>query len=307
LQVSSLLGLAKNCSKLFYLQFFRFLKSLKFMTRVINIIQGRNTKKFLKTLVFASILSILLIIQATALGETTPFLYVTNTDGTTTTIPPDYLLTLPKTTVYAELYCYGNLVTAGDWSGVKLTDLLTQVGEIDENTDSIYFEAQDGYKVRIPIKTAIREDVLIAYEKDGVSLPEGLRLVIPGTNGNLWIALIVSITLSTEQVPEGLSSNTDSSPVNIPFTPSQPTPKSTQPQVQPTPTMQPDANTTIEPVVPPVNITQQEPVTDYNTTKEHISGAYTLDFSVELISAMFTSILIVSVVMFMVFRRRTRT
>ena len=244
--------------------------------------------------------------QATALGETTPFLYVTNTDGTTTTIPSDYLLTLPKTTVYAELYCYGNLVTDGNWSGVKLTDLLNQVGEIDEHTDSIHFEAQDGYKVRIPIQTAVREDVLIAYEKDGVSLPEGLRLVIPSINGNLWIALIVSITMSTEQVPEGLSSNIGSSPVNIPFTPSQQTPKPTQPQVQPAPTMQPDDNTTIEPVVPPVNITQQEPVTDYNTTKEHISGAYALDFSVELISVIVTSILIASVVVFVVFRKRTQ-
>lgn len=271
----------------------------------INVIQGKKiTKKFLKTIVFESILSVLLIMQATTLGETSPFLKVTDTDGTTITLPPDYLLTLPKTTVYAELYCYGNLVTDGYWGGVKLTDLLSQVGDI-EHVDSIYFEAQDDYKVHIPIQTAIREDVLIAYEKDGVPLPESPRLVIPNTNGNLWIALIISINMSTQQISEGLSSDTDSPPLNIPFTPSQPS-KQPQTQVQPTPTMQPDNDTIITPVVPPEN-TPQEPVTDQNLTKQHNQGAYALDFSIELISAILTSILIASTVMFVVLRRRTRT
>ncbi|MCW4004079.1 MAG: molybdopterin-dependent oxidoreductase [Candidatus Bathyarchaeota archaeon] len=240
------------------------------------------------------------------MGETTPFLKVTNTDGTTITLPPDYLLTLPKTTVYAELYCYGNLVTDGYWGGVKLTDLISQAGGLDENVDSIYFEAQDGYKVHIPIKTAVREDVLVAYEKDGAPLPEGLRLVIPNANGNLWIALITSMTMSTLQIPEGRSSGTDSSPLSIPFTPSQQASTQPQPQVQPTPTMQPDNNINTTPVNPSVNITQQEPLTDNDITKQADSGV-SWRFSVELSSAIFASILIALTVMFVVLQRRTRT
>jgi DMSO/TMAO reductase YedYZ molybdopterin-dependent catalytic subunit len=238
------------------------------------------------------------------LGETTQFLKVTNTKGTTITLPPEYLLTLPKTTVYAELYCYGNLVTDGYWGGFKLTDLLSQVGGLDENIGSIYFEAQDGYKVHIPIKTAIREDVIIAYEKDEVPLPESPRLVIPNTNGNLWIAYITSIILSAEQISEGQSSDTDSS-ANIPFTPSQPS-KLLHPQGQPTPTIQPDSDTSIKPVSPPEN-TLQEPRTDQNSTKQHNQEAYAMDLGMKVSFAVLASILMASAVMFVALRRRKRT
>lgn len=266
----------------------------------------KRTRNILKTIVFALILSILLIMPATASAQTRPSLNVTDIDGTTNTLPSDYLFTLPKTIVYAELYCYGNLVTTGYWGGVKLSDLLSQVGDIDEQVNSVYFEAQDGYKAYIPIKTTLRGDVLIAYEKDGMPLPESPRLVIPNTNGNLWIALIISITLSTQQIAEG-ASGAGSSPVNIPFTPSQQALTQSPPQTQPTPTMQPD-NGTMEPVTPPENITQQDPAADNDTIKQPDSRAYSLDFGVEsgyLIAL--TAILAVTTVMFAVFRRRTRT
>ncbi len=51
----------------------------------------------------------------------------------------------------------------------------------------------------------MRPDVIIAYELDGNPLKENLRLVLPGTSGNLWISMIASITLSSTQVSGGES------------------------------------------------------------------------------------------------------
>ena len=113
------------------------------------------------------------------------------------------LIAMPQTTVNAPLYCYGELVTSGDWTGVQLSFLL-EMAEYNENAQSIQFDAEDGYSITILIIEALREDVIIAYEKDGQ--PETLRLVIPGANGNLWISMINRLTLikdaiATEQAP----------------------------------------------------------------------------------------------------------
>ena len=43
----------------------------------------------------------------------------------------------------------------------------------------------------------MRDDVIIAYEKDGEPLPETTRLVIPGTVGGQWISNITQISLPT--------------------------------------------------------------------------------------------------------------
>lgn len=102
---------------------------------------------------------------------------------------------MPQTTVQADLYCYGALVASGQWTGVKLSDLLNQV-DADLNARSIIFTAKDGYTMTISIETAMRPDVIMAFEKDESQLIETYRLVIPLANGNMWIAMITYITLS---------------------------------------------------------------------------------------------------------------
>lgn len=105
-------------------------------------------------------------------------------------------MALPKTTVTAEIYCYGIPVTGGTWGGVVLSELLNQTG-FDPGVASLSFAAQDGYKVSIPIADALRSDVILAYEKDGSPLTETLRLVVPYANGNMWINMVTSITMSS--------------------------------------------------------------------------------------------------------------
>jgi DMSO/TMAO reductase YedYZ molybdopterin-dependent catalytic subunit len=116
--------------------------------------------------------------------------------GTTTNITYDQLLAFPKTTVNAEIYCYGIPITGGTWGGVMLSELLNQTG-VEPGVVSLSFAAQDGYKVNIPITDALRSDVILAYEKDGNPLTEILRLVIPYANGNMWINMVTSITMSS--------------------------------------------------------------------------------------------------------------
>lgn len=111
---------------------------------------------------------------------------------------------MPKSTVYAELYCYGRLLYWGYWTGVKLGLLLEEAG-LDENAELVEFHAQDGYEIELSISEATQDNVIIAYERDGEPLPETLRLVAPGANGNFWISMITQITIIGEgsnDIPE---------------------------------------------------------------------------------------------------------
>jgi DMSO/TMAO reductase YedYZ molybdopterin-dependent catalytic subunit len=86
--------------------------------------------------------------------------------------------------------------------------LLSIIG-LNPSGGSIDFTAQDGYKVSIPIETALQPNIIIAYQKDGTPLAETHRLVLPQNNGNLWISMITSISLgmgtdAVSQSPNGL-------------------------------------------------------------------------------------------------------
>jgi hypothetical protein len=88
---------------------------------------------------------------------------------------------------------------------VRLGLLFEQVGS-DEEVGSVSFLAQDQYKTSLPIQRALDPDVIVAYEMNGVRLSEVLRLVVPGSNGNVWIAWLTNIWVSTGTVDLGTSS-----------------------------------------------------------------------------------------------------
>lgn len=107
------------------------------------------------------------------------------------------LNTMPRTTVNAVLYCvdYPNSpVAQGNWTGVKLNLLLGEA-EISPDTVKVAFTATDGYTTDLTVQTAMRQDVIIAYELNGQPLPEKLRLVVPGRWGYKWISGISHIEL----------------------------------------------------------------------------------------------------------------
>ena len=130
-----------------------------------------------------------------------------NVTGDSGWIPPVYgsvyqtinldfeqLVKMPRSTVYAELYCSGALVDRGNWTGVKLGLLLEKAG-LPQQATTLELRGTDGYDTNLSLSTAMRDDVIIAYEKDGVSLAERTRLVIPGANGSEWISGITQIII----------------------------------------------------------------------------------------------------------------
>ena len=51
------------------------------------------------------------------------------------------------------------------------------------------------YSTKLDLSTAKREDLIIAYEKDGSLLSKMTRLVIPNVNGAEWISTINQIKI----------------------------------------------------------------------------------------------------------------
>ena len=107
------------------------------------------------------------------------------------------LVAMPATTVYAQLYCVG-LPTAplveGNWTGVRLGFLLEQAG-VSPEAVKVAFYASDGFTTDLPLTTAMRDDIVVAYERDGEPLEENLRLVVPCKWGYKWIRDLTHIEL----------------------------------------------------------------------------------------------------------------
>jgi hypothetical protein len=106
------------------------------------------------------------------------------------------LVAMPKTTVNATLVCVDaprTALMAGNWTGVKLRTLLENA-EVSAVAIKVGFHAADGYSTDLTVETARRDDIILAYEKDGISL-YSLRLVVPGKWGYKWINQLIVIEL----------------------------------------------------------------------------------------------------------------
>jgi len=99
------------------------------------------------------------------------------------------ILSMQKSTVNAVLYCVDypqSPISTGDWTGVKLSFILENAGVLPGATKVAFF-AEDGYATDLTVTTAMQENVILAYELNGESLPS-LRLVVPGKWGYKWIS-----------------------------------------------------------------------------------------------------------------------
>jgi DMSO/TMAO reductase YedYZ molybdopterin-dependent catalytic subunit len=107
----------------------------------------------------------------------------------------DELTRMPRTTVNAVLYCVdfpNKPVAEGNWTGVRLSLLLEKV-KVSQDAIKIALTADDGYTTDIDLATAMRDDVILAYELNGKPLPEKLCLVVPGKWGYKWISSVSHI------------------------------------------------------------------------------------------------------------------
>ncbi len=109
----------------------------------------------------------------------------------------DELVAMPRNTVNAELICVDAptyVLAKGNWTGVRLGTILERA-VVSPEAMKIAFYAEDGFTTDLNVTTAMREDVILAYEKDGEPLREKLRLVVPGKWGYKWISQLIHIEL----------------------------------------------------------------------------------------------------------------
>ena len=109
----------------------------------------------------------------------------------------DDIAAMPPSTVYGVLICVGlptSPLEEGYWTGVRLGFILEQAG-VSPEAVKVAFYADDGFTTDLPVTTAMRDDIILAYEKDGEPLAENLRLVVPCKWGYKWIRDLTHIEL----------------------------------------------------------------------------------------------------------------
>ncbi|MFX0150695.1 MAG: molybdopterin-dependent oxidoreductase [Candidatus Hodarchaeota archaeon] len=125
------------------------------------------------------------------------------------TLSLDEIKAMPVTSEIVRLTCVGyrprvnNLTGVANFTGVKLSYILN-LAEIDlEKAKDISFHTPDpeGYSTSLNTTEAFWEDVILAYEMNGVPLPKNqgfpLRIVCPRMFGYKWIKWIASINVTT--------------------------------------------------------------------------------------------------------------
>lgn len=136
----------------------------------------------------------------------------------------DALRALPSHTVRVTMECAGNgrarlsprpvsqpwlveAVGTAEWTGVPLREVLAAAGTDPSAVEVVFTGADHGvergveqdYQRSLPLPEAAREDVLLAYEMNGVPLPPQhgypVRLVVPGWYGMAHVKWLVRVEL----------------------------------------------------------------------------------------------------------------
>jgi hypothetical protein len=234
------------------------------MPRVIFYMGNQLTSKLKKTFTIISMIAITVLSLISAINPTKLYVNADTNAALTITGLVDHPLNLtlndltamPQTAVYASIICVdspGQVLEQGNWVGVKISTLLENAG-ISNDAVKIGFFASDGYSTDLNIPTAMRNDVILAYQKDNQALND-LRLVVPGKWGYKWINQVTSISVLNYDYlghweSQGYSDDADiASSAHMPTQIQQnsTSPKTTAPPVLPTPTTQPTPDPSQQP------------------------------------------------------------
>ena len=157
-------------------------------------------KPTFQTVIITTIITLSLIITTytnpTIKAQTNTQLTITGLVDRPLNLSLNELAAMPTATVNAAIICVDSpnqVLEQGYWVGVKLSTLLQTAG-ISTDTVKIGFFASDGYSTDLTVQTAMRSDVILAYQKDNQVL-SGLRLVVPGNWGYKWINQVTSIVV----------------------------------------------------------------------------------------------------------------
>ena len=137
----------------------------------------------------------------------------------TYTLTIDGLVDTPRVLTYdaaLELPAYERLITLHCvegwdatilWKGVLLQDLMELAG-VQAEAVTVIFSAVDGYTTSLPLSTVIDNQLIMAYQANGIDLPPEMGypfiVIAEDKYGYKWARWVSSITLSDDAEYKGL-------------------------------------------------------------------------------------------------------
>jgi len=116
------------------------------------------------------------------------------------------LATFQRSEKLVTLHCVEGWSVQALWEGIRLVDLLDQVGPSEE-ANTIIFHASDGYTTSMSLVTVRSRDLIIADRINDVTLPAQLgypfQLVAEDKWGYKWIRWLTRIELSDDPGHQG--------------------------------------------------------------------------------------------------------
>ena len=102
----------------------------------------------------------------------------------------------------ATIHCVEGWSVKILWEGVKVMDLLEEAGAL-ETANTVIFHAHDGYTSSLPIDFIASNNIMMAYEMNGVPLPPErgfpFQLVAEDKWGYKWVKWITQIEVSEDE------------------------------------------------------------------------------------------------------------
>ena len=106
------------------------------------------------------------------------------------TLNYEAILKYPPISKVVLLICAGAFVDNAEWTGVPLTEILSEA-KIKDDASYVIIHALDGYEQVLDLQDIQSDGVFLAYQVNGQILPKEhgypLRLVVPGKYGFYWV------------------------------------------------------------------------------------------------------------------------
>ncbi len=101
-----------------------------------------------------------------------------------------------------KIYCVEGWTSKNLWEGILLKDIFNEAG-LAPKASTVIFHAYDGYTTSLPIDYIIKNDILLGYKINGITLTPGagypFTLVAEDKWGYKWIKWVTKIEISDDE------------------------------------------------------------------------------------------------------------